>query len=121
APHVVSRLRAGNRAKRRLVPPRRRRRPCRRRSGYALWRCGREQGCMEDKYALITTLVAAIVLAFVFGFIAQRLRLSPILGYLFAGLAVGPHTPGFTGDTEFALQLSEIGVILLMFGVGLKI
>ena len=76
---------------------------------------------MEDKYALITTLVAGIVLAFVLGFIAQRLRLSPILGYLLAGLAVGPNTPGFAGNTEFALQLSEIGVILLMFGVGLKI
>ena len=76
---------------------------------------------MEDKYALITTLVAGIVLAFVFGFIAQRLRLSPILGYLLAGLAVGPNTPGFAGNTAFALQLSEIGVILLMFGVGLKI
>ncbi|MBK6705769.1 MAG: cation:proton antiporter [Caulobacteraceae bacterium] len=76
---------------------------------------------MEDKYALITTLVAAIVLAFVLGFIASRIRLSPIVGYLLAGLAVGPHTPGFTGNTEFALQLSEIGVILLMFGVGLKI
>jgi len=77
---------------------------------------------MEDKYALITTLVAAIVLAFVFGFVVSRLlRLSPIVGYLLAGLAVGPYTPGFTGDTELALQLSEIGVILLMFGVGLKI
>ncbi len=77
---------------------------------------------MEDKYALITTLVAAIVLAFVFGFVASRLlRLSPIVGYLLAGLAVGPYTPGFTGNTELALQLSEIGVILLMFGVGLKI
>jgi CPA2 family monovalent cation:H+ antiporter-2 len=76
---------------------------------------------MEDKYALITTLVAAIVLAFVLGFIASRLRLSPIVGYLLAGLAVGPYTPGFTGNTELALQLSEIGVILLMFGVGLKI
>ena len=76
---------------------------------------------MEGKYALITTLVAAIVLAFVFGFIAQRLRLSPIVGYLLAGIAVGPNTPGFVGNSEFALQLSEIGVILLMFGVGLKI
>ncbi len=76
---------------------------------------------MEDKYALITTLVAAIVLAFVLGFVAQRLRLSPIVGYLLAGVAVGPHTPGFTGNTDLALQLSEIGVILLMFGVGLKI
>lgn len=76
---------------------------------------------MEDKYALISTLVAAIVLAFVFGFIASRLRLSPIVGYLLAGLAVGPYTPGFTANTELALQLSEIGAILLMFGVGLKI
>lgn len=70
---------------------------------------------------LITTLVAAIVLAFVFGFLAQRLRLSPIVGYLLAGLAVGPYTPGFEADIDLALQLSEIGVILLMFGVGLKI
>jgi len=70
---------------------------------------------------LITTLVAAIVLAFVFGFIAQRLRLSPIVGYLLAGVAVGPYTPGFEADLDLALQLSEIGVILLMFGVGLKI
>ena len=76
---------------------------------------------MEDKYALITTLVGAIVLAFVFGFIAQRLRLSPIVGYLVAGFLVGPYSPGFTADVELALQLSEIGVILLMFGVGLKI
>jgi len=70
---------------------------------------------------LITTLVAAIVLAFVFGFIAQRLRLSPIVGYLLAGVAVGPYTPGFEADLDLALQLSVIGVILLMFGVGLKI
>jgi CPA2 family monovalent cation:H+ antiporter-2 len=61
------------------------------------------------------------VLAFVFGFIAQRLRLSPIVGYLVACVAVGPFTPGYVADTGFALQLSEIGVILLMFGVGLKI
>jgi CPA2 family monovalent cation:H+ antiporter-2 len=70
---------------------------------------------------LITTLVAAIVLAFVFAFIAQRLKFSPIIGYLLAGVAVGPYTPGFEADTNLALQLSEIGVILLMFGVGLKI
>jgi CPA2 family monovalent cation:H+ antiporter-2 len=71
--------------------------------------------------ALITTLVAAIVLAFVFGFVAQRLRLSPIVGYLVAGVAVGPYTPGFEADIDLALQLSEVGIILLMFGVGLKI
>ncbi|MFZ2030749.1 MAG: cation:proton antiporter [Vitreimonas sp.] len=75
---------------------------------------------MEEQ-GLITTLVAAIVLAFVFGFITQRLRFSPIVGYLLAGVAVGPHSPGFTADLHLALQLSEIGVILLMFGVGLKI
>src|SRR5262245_55787927 len=74
-----------------------------------------------EAYGLITTLVAAIVLAFVFGFIAQRLRLSPLVGYLLAGVAAGPHSPGFTADVHLALQLSEIGVILLMFGVGLKI
>jgi CPA2 family monovalent cation:H+ antiporter-2 len=71
--------------------------------------------------SLITTLVAAIVLAFVFGLVAQFMRLSPIVGYLMAGLAVGPHTPGFEADLDLALQLSEVGVILLMFGVGLKI
>jgi CPA2 family monovalent cation:H+ antiporter-2 len=74
-----------------------------------------------EQHGLISTMVAAIVLAFVFGFIAQRLRLSPIVGYLVAGVAVGPFTPGYVADTGFALQLSEIGVILLMFGVGLKI
>jgi CPA2 family monovalent cation:H+ antiporter-2 len=74
-----------------------------------------------EQQGLITTLVAAIVLAFLFGFVASRLRLSPIVGYLLAGVAVGPHTPGFTADLDLALQLSEIGVILLMFGIGLKI
>ncbi|HWA00604.1 MAG TPA: cation:proton antiporter [Caulobacterales bacterium] len=74
-----------------------------------------------ERYTLITTLVAAIVLAFLVGALAQRFRFSPIVGYLIAGLAVGPHTPGFQADVELALELSEIGVILLMFGVGLKI
>ena len=74
-----------------------------------------------EEHSLITTLVAGIVLAFVFGLIASRLRLSPLMGYLAAGFAVGPHSPGFEADIALALQLSEIGVILLMFGVGLKI
>lgn len=74
-----------------------------------------------EQHGLITTLVAAIVLAFVFGFVASRLRFSPIVGYLVAGFVVGPYSPGFTADVELAMQLSEIGVILLMFGVGLKI
>ncbi|MBS0383882.1 MAG: cation:proton antiporter, partial [Proteobacteria bacterium] len=75
---------------------------------------------MEEQ-GLITTLVAAIVLAFVFGFVAQRLKFSPVVGYVLAGVAVGPHSPGFAADIHLALQLSEVGVILLMFGVGLKI
>ena len=64
-------------------------------------------------------LVGGIGLAFVFGMLAQRLRLSPIFGYLVAGSVVGPFTPGFVADMGIAQQLSEIGVILLMFGVGL--
>ncbi len=73
-----------------------------------------------ENYGLISTICAALVLAFVFGAVARQLRLSPIIGYLVAGVAVGPFTPGFVGDTNLALQLAEIGVILLMFGVGLK-
>ena len=73
-----------------------------------------------EKYALISTVVLGLTLAFALGFLANRLKLSPIVGYLIAGVAVGPHTPGFVGDTDLATQLAEIGVILLMFGVGLK-
>ena len=73
-----------------------------------------------ESYGLISTICGAIVLAFVCGAGARRFRRSPILGYLLAGVAVGPFTPGFVGDTNLALQLAEIGVILLMFGVGLK-
>jgi CPA2 family monovalent cation:H+ antiporter-2 len=68
---------------------------------------------------LITTFVAAFVLAFALGAIANRLKLSPIVGYLIAGMAVGPYTPGFVADIGLAKQLAEMGVILLMFGVGL--
>lgn len=68
---------------------------------------------------LIATIVLGIGLAFVFGTIANRLRVSPLVGYLLAGVAVGPFTPGFVADQNLALQLAEIGVILLMFGVGL--
>lgn len=68
---------------------------------------------------LITTIVAGLVLAFALGFVASRLRLPPLVGYLLAGVAVGPHTPGFVADTGLAQQIAEIGVILLMFGVGL--
>ena len=68
---------------------------------------------------LITTIAAAFTAAWVLGLITQRLRLSPIVGYLLAGVAIGPHTPGFVGDASLAPQLAELGVILLMFGVGL--
>jgi CPA2 family monovalent cation:H+ antiporter-2 len=74
---------------------------------------------MPHPTPLISTLVGAFVLAFVFGAAAQRLRISPIVGYLLAGIAVGPFTPGFVADQELAGELAEIGVILLMFGVGL--
>ncbi|MTJ83059.1 MAG: Kef family K(+) transporter [Telmatospirillum sp.] len=68
---------------------------------------------------LLTTFVAAIGLAFLFGAIANRLRLPPLLGYLAAGIIVGPFTPGFVADQTLAPELAEIGIILLMFGVGL--
>ncbi|MFO1142669.1 MAG: YbaL family putative K(+) efflux transporter [Amaricoccus sp.] len=68
---------------------------------------------------LIATLVAGFVLAFLFGALAQRLRLSPLVGYLLAGVAIGPATPGYVADMHLAPELAEIGVILLMFGVGL--
>ena len=74
---------------------------------------------MTHADSLIATLVGGFVLAFVFGMLANRLKLSPLVGYLLAGVAVGPYTAGFVADTELAPQLAEIGVILLMFGVGL--
>ncbi|MFG1372043.1 YbaL family putative K(+) efflux transporter [Xanthobacter oligotrophicus] len=74
---------------------------------------------MPHETPLIATLVGAFVLAFVFGAIAQRFKLSPLVGYLLAGVMVGPFTPGFVADQSMALELAEIGVILLMFGVGL--
>jgi CPA2 family monovalent cation:H+ antiporter-2 len=68
---------------------------------------------------LILTLTTALTAALVLGFITHELRLSPIVGYLLAGIAVGPFTPGFEADHGVAEQLAEVGVILLMFGVGL--
>ncbi|MCA0199587.1 MAG: cation:proton antiporter [Proteobacteria bacterium] len=73
----------------------------------------------HDATAFITTVAIAFVMAFTLGFIAQRLKLSPIVGYLLAGIAVGPYSPGVEIDVELATQLAEIGIILLMFGVGL--
>jgi CPA2 family monovalent cation:H+ antiporter-2 len=68
---------------------------------------------------LITTLAAGFGLALVFGFVAARLKLPALVGYLLAGIAIGPFTPGFVADIGIASQLSEVGVMLLMFGVGL--
>jgi monovalent cation:H+ antiporter-2, CPA2 family len=74
---------------------------------------------MPHHTPLIATIVAALALAFVLGVVANRLRVSPLVGYLLAGVAVGPYTPGFVADQALANQLAEIGVILLMFGVGM--
>lgn len=68
---------------------------------------------------LIAAIATGFVLAFIFGALANRLRLSPLVGYLLAGVMVGPFTPGFVADKDLSHELSEIGVILLMFGVGL--
>lgn len=68
---------------------------------------------------LLTTIAAAFAAAWALGLMTHRLGLSPIVGYLLAGVVIGPHSPGFVGDADLAQQLAEIGVILLMFGVGL--
>ena len=73
----------------------------------------------EHQTPLIATIAAGLMLAFVLGLIAQRLRVQPLVGYLLAGVLVGPYTPGFNADPALASELAEIGVILLMFGVGL--
>ncbi|HEY0184496.1 MAG TPA: YbaL family putative K(+) efflux transporter [Rhodopila sp.] len=74
---------------------------------------------MPHATALIALIALGLVSAFIGGMLAQKLRLPPLVGYLVAGIALGPFTPGFVGDAELAGQLAEIGVILLMFGVGL--
>lgn len=74
---------------------------------------------MPHSITLITTIAASLGLALILGFIAVRLKLPALVGYLIAGIALGPYTPGFVADIELSLQLAEIGVMLLMFGVGL--
>ena len=74
---------------------------------------------MHAHMPLIETMAVALGLALVLGFLATRLQLPALVGYLLAGVAIGPHTPGFVGDVALAAQLAEIGVMLLMFGVGL--
>jgi len=74
---------------------------------------------MPHSIPLITTLASALGLALLFGFLASRLKLPVLVGYLLAGILIGPFTPGFVADSEIARELAEIGVMLLMFGVGL--
>jgi CPA2 family monovalent cation:H+ antiporter-2 len=74
---------------------------------------------MTHDIDLVLTLAGALGAALAFGLLTQRLRLSPIVGYLVAGIVVGPFTPGFVANSHLAEQLSEVGVVLLMFGVGL--
>lgn len=74
---------------------------------------------MPHDISLISTIAIGFAFAFVFGSIANAFRLPPLVGYLVAGIAIGPHTPGFVADGKMASQLAEIGVMLLMFGVGL--
>jgi CPA2 family monovalent cation:H+ antiporter-2 len=74
---------------------------------------------MPHEIPLVTTIAGAFLGAWLLGSLAQRVGVSPIVGYLLAGVAIGPHTPGFVADVGLATQLAEIGVVLLMFGVGL--
>lgn len=74
---------------------------------------------MDLHTPLLLTLAGAFGIAFLFGFLAAKVKLPPLVGYLIAGIAIGPHSPGFVANVELAQQLAEIGVILLMFGVGL--
>ena len=74
---------------------------------------------MHHSVPLIATIAAAFGLALVLGFFAARMRLPALVGYLLAGIVIGPATPGFVADVQIASQLAEIGVMLLMFGVGL--
>src|SRR5688572_22048807 len=67
----------------------------------------------------VVMLAAAFSAAVILGYFTHKIGLSPILGYLLAGVAVGPYTPGFVADARLASQLAEVGVVLLMFGVGL--
>ena len=73
---------------------------------------------MPHEQSLIATLAISLALAFAFGLVATRLRMPPLVGYLLAGIVLGPHTPGWVADVHLAPQLADIGVMLLMFGVG---
>src|SRR3569832_918585 len=74
---------------------------------------------MPHSISLITTIAVGFGLALIFGYLAARLRMPPLVGYLFAGILIGPTSPGFAADVGLACQLAEMGVLLLMFGGGL--
>src|ERR1700741_2212569 len=74
---------------------------------------------MDHNLPLIMTVASGFGLALIFGFIAERLRIPALVGYRFAGIVLSPFTPGIVGDVAIASQLAEMGVMLLMFGVGL--
>lgn len=74
---------------------------------------------VQHDLPLVSTIAVGLSLAFVLGMIASKLRIPPIVGYLIAGIIIGPFTPGFVADTDLANELAEIGIVLLMFGVGL--
>ncbi|CAJ25034.1 Monovalent cation:proton antiporter-2 family protein (N-terminal fragment) [Xanthomonas euvesicatoria pv. vesicatoria str. 85-10] len=74
---------------------------------------------MHHDTSLIDIIAVGLAVAFILGTLAQKVKLSPLVGYLLAGVCVGPFTPGFVADQTIANQLSELGVMLLMFGVGL--
>jgi CPA2 family monovalent cation:H+ antiporter-2 len=74
---------------------------------------------MPHNVSLISTIAAGLGLALILGFLAARIKVPPLVGYLLAGIVIGPATPGFVADVDLAGQLAEIGVMLLMLGVGL--
>jgi monovalent cation:H+ antiporter-2, CPA2 family len=74
---------------------------------------------MDHNISLITTITAGFGMALILGFLAERIKMPALVGYLLAGIIIGPATPGFVADVQIASQLAEIGVMLLMFGVGL--
>src|SRR5262245_41251347 len=75
---------------------------------------------MAGHTPLVSTIVVGLVLAFALGLAAQRFKISPLVGYLLAGVVIGPFTPGYIADQGLTNDLAEIGIILLMFGVGLQ-
>jgi len=74
---------------------------------------------MHQDFTLFATITMAVMIAFIGGFVARKLKLPTLVGYLVAGLVISPFTPGYTGDTNAAAQLAEMGVVFMMFGVGL--